>query len=544
MKYGFVILFFLFLSSFAAKGQPPEIIYPATVVYEGYYDDRSWGPLNIGFNFTFYGNVYNRFYVTSNGLVIFGSGSNDYTEDPIPFASTPSNLIAAFWDDIVINPSGKILYTTIGASPNRKCIIQWTNMGFYASTVLMGTFSVILYEGSNNIQIQYRSIIDNTSARSHGSSASIGIENSNGTSGIQYAYHNSTAISSEQAILFHPSGSTYTMNSSAVYDGVYLTKNINLPEPGIPKLVNPANNGIIGTSQKFEWTSSSNASYYTLKISANSDISGSFDYNTGTSTTYDISGLSLNATYYWAVFATNSTGTTWSEIYRFTTSSSPPLSAVPQTIWIDQDEESVIRLQYNGGDESTKTAGIITLPSQGSLYQYNNGIKGSQITTVPSTLTDPDLNLIYVADGAAGNGVGNFRFYIHDNTGDSPAGTITINVSPPGIPNFLLAAKSGNIEIQFDKPMADPTGKEDQFIVTVNGTPVTISSVSLKPGDPYSIIVTLDTPLTGSETVLISYTQGDVSSESGGLLPSFVDQPVNFIIQTVSFNCAACDDLR
>ncbi len=37
------------------------------------------------------------------------------------------------------------------------------------------------------------------------------------------------------------------MNSSAVYDGVYLTKNINLPEPGIPKLVNPANNGIIGT---------------------------------------------------------------------------------------------------------------------------------------------------------------------------------------------------------------------------------------------------------------------------------------------------------
>jgi gliding motility-associated-like protein len=536
MKYGYSILFFLFLSSSAAKGQPPEIIYPATVVYEGYYDDRSWGPLNIEFIFTFYGNIYNRFYVTSNGLVIFGSGSNDYTEDPIPFPSTPNNFIAAFWDDIVINPSGKILYTTIGASPNRKCIIQWTNMGFYSSTVLMGTFSVILYEGSNNIQIQYRSIIDNTSARSHGSSASIGIENSNGTSGIQYAYHNSTAISSEQAILFHPSGSTYTMNSSAVYDGVYLTKNINLPEPGIPKLVNPANNGIIGTSQKYEWTNSSNVSYYTLKISTNSDISGSFDHNTGTSTNYDISGLALNMTYYWAVFATNSTGTTWSEIYRFTTSATPPISAVPQTIWTEQDEESVIRLQFNGGDASTKIAGIISLPSQGTLYQYNASTRGSQITSVPSTLTDPDLNLIYVADGAAGNGVGNFSFYIHDNTGDSSPGTITINVSPPGIPNFLLAAKSGNIEIQFDKPMADPTGKEDQFIVTINGIPVTISAVSLKPGDPYSIKVTLETPLTGSETVVISYTQGDVTSESGGLLPTFVDQPVNFIIQTVSFN--------
>ena len=113
--------------------------------------------------------------------------------------------------------------------------------------------------------------------------------------------------------------------------------------------------------------------------------------------------------------------------------------------------------------------------------------------------------------------------------------TITINVSPLGIPNFLLAAKSGNIEIQFDKPMADPAGKHAQFTVKVNGTPVIISAVSLKPGDPYTIVVTLDSPLTGGETVLISYTQGNVTSESGGLLPSFVDQPVNFTLQTVSF---------
>ncbi len=536
MKYGYVLIFFLFLSSYVTKAQPPEITYPGTIVYEGYYDDRSWGPLNIGFNFTFYGNTYNRFYVTSNGLVMFVSGSNDYTEDPIPSPSSPNNLIAAFWDDIVINSSGKIVYTTIGASPNRKCIIQWTNMGFYASTVLMGTFSVILYEGTNNIRIQYRSIIDNTSERSHGSSASIGIENSNGTSGIRYAYHNSSAISSEQSILFTSSGSTYTMNSSALYDGVYLTKNISLPEPGIPKLISPANNSIVGPSEKFEWTGSSNASYYTLKISTHSDISASTDYNTGTNTTYDISGLAVNTTYYWAVFATNATGTTWSEIYRFTISANPPLAAVPQTIWTEQHEERTIRLKYNGGDASTKSARITTLPSQGSLYQYNAGMIGSQITSVPATITDPDLNLIYLADGGAGNGVGNFNFIIHDDTGDSPAGTITINVNPPGIPNFLLAAKSGNIEIQFDKPMADPTGKEGQFIVTVNGTPVIIAAVSLKPGDPYTIVVTLETPLTGGETVLISYTQGDVASESGGLLPTFYDQPVNFIIQTISFS--------
>lgn len=535
MKNSFLISLFLILSGSLTVAQPPETTYLGNVVYEGYYDDRSWGPFNIGFNFNFYGNNYSQFYVTSNGLVMFGSGSNDYTEDPIPSGSSPNNYIAAFWDDIVIDPSGKILYTTIGAAPNRKCVIQWTNMGFYASPVLMGTFSVILYEGSNNVQIQYRSIIDNTSARAHGSSATIGLENASGSAGVQYAYHVSTAAESEQAILFSRSGSTYTVNSSATYDGVYLTKNMTLPEPGIPGLVSPAQNAVIGSTQTFQWTAASNASNYLLKISANSDISSSTDYSAGANTSYEITGLNMNSTYYWAVFASNSTGTTWSEINRFTTSANPPLAGVPQTVWMEQNEERTIRMQYTGGDAGAKTAFVTSLPAEGSLYQYNSGLPGAEITTVPAQITDPGLNVIYIADGGTGNGAGNFNFYIHDNTGDSPASTITVNINPPGVPNFILAARSGNIEIQFDKPMTDPTGKESQFIVKVNGSPVTISSVSLKPGDPYSIVITLAVPLTGSETVLISYTQGDVTSEAGGLLPSFVDQPVSFLIQTISF---------
>ncbi len=535
MRYIYLTIVLSCLTLLTAKAQVTETTYPGTIVYEGYYDDGSWGPFNIGFTFNFYGNNYSQFHVSSNGLVMFGTGSGDYTEDPIPASGTPNNFISAFWDDIVIDPSGKILYTTIGAAPNRKCIIQWTNMGFYASPVLMGTFAVILYEGSNNIQIQYRSIIDNTSARAHGQSATIGLENATGTAGIQYAYHNSSAVESEQAILFTRSGSTYTVNSSATYDGVYLTKNISLPEPGIPVLVSPAYDAVVGLTQTFEWTAATNASAYTLKISSNSDISNAANYNAGTATSYEVSGLSADATYYWAVFTSNATGTTWSEIYRFATSMNPPLSAVPQTVYVEQNEERPVRLQYNGGDASAKTAVITSLPAQGTLYQYDGGTPGAPITTVPATVTDSQMNLIYVADGATGNGAGSFSFIIRDNTGDSPAAAITVNVNAPGIPNFLLAARAGNIEIQFDKPMADPAGKQTQFTVKVNGVPVPVSSVGLKDGDPYSIIVNLATPLTGSETVLISYTQGDVTSEAGGLLPSFVDQPVGFLIQTITF---------
>ncbi len=107
---------------------------------------------------------------------------------------------------------------------------------------------------------------------------------------------------------------------------------------------------------------------------------------------------------------------------------------------------------------------------------------------------------------------------MNDGTGDSPEVTITVNVSPPGIPQVLYTAKSTNVEIQFDKIMSDPAGKQSQFAVKVNGTPAAINTVSLKTGDPYTIVLNLATPLAGTETVLVSYTQGDVTATTGGFL--------------------------
>jgi hypothetical protein len=102
---------------------------------------------------------------------------------------------------------------------NRKLVVQFFNMGFYTFPVVMGTFQVILYETSNIIQVQYRQIVVVNSTNAHGGSATIGLENSDGTAGTQYSYHNPTAIVPEQAISFTPSGPTYTVNASSVYDG-------------------------------------------------------------------------------------------------------------------------------------------------------------------------------------------------------------------------------------------------------------------------------------------------------------------------------------
>jgi gliding motility-associated-like protein len=535
MKSRIIIIAAAIMLNLAANAQPPETIYLGNVAKTGYADDESYGPFNIGFTFTFFGNNYTQFYINSNGMINFGSASIDETEDDIPNAATPNNFIAPFWDDMVVDPSGKILYTTIGASPSRKLAVQFLNMGFYTSPIFMGTFTVILYETSNIIQIQYRQIVDNNSIKAHGSSATIGLENSAGTAGVKFAYHNPAAIVPEQAISFTPSGPTYNINSNAVFDGIYLTTNLSLPGPGITDLISPPENGVIGSSYTFEWSAASYATSYKLYISSNSDLSGSTIYSAGSNLTYDVTGLTVPATYYWGVFASNTTGTSWCTIQKFTTMAIPPLNAVPQTIYVEQGQEKTIKLQYTGGDGSTKTGIITSPPAEGQLYQYDAGVKGSLISSVPIAVSDPGRNVIYVANGLSGNGKGNFNFRMHDDTGDSPEALLTVNVSPPGIPNLIYVSKSTYIELQFDRIMANPAGKEGQFTVTVNGVPATISSLALKTADPYSIVVSLATPLSGTETVSISYTAGDVASAQGGWLLSFTDQSVTLIAQTISW---------
>lgn len=534
MKSRFLNILAFILICTGAQAQPPETNYLGNVVVSEYIDDGSYGPYNIGFTFSYWGTNYTQFYINSNGQVLFGSGSLESAEAAIPDAAAPNNFIAAFWDDLVVDSYGKILYTTIGASPNRKLVVQFTNMGFYEYPSTLGTFQVILHETSNIIQLQYRLIVLPNSERCRGGSATIGLENASGTAGVQYAYQNPTALSSADAISFTPvAGPSYTINPAAVYDGVYLTVNLFLPEPGITNLIAPPQDAVIGSDYSFEWGASAYAASYKLYISTDPELIGATTYTAEANLSYDITGLTLDETYYWGVFASNATGITWCEIKKFTTSSTPPLVPVPQTIWTEQGEDKTIDLGYTGGGGNPKTAIITSLPDQGELYQYNAGSRGDPITDVSTSVTDAGMKVIYAATGTSGNGVGNFSFLVNESGVDSDEATITVNVSPPGVPNVIYVAKNTNVEIQFDIQMADPAVKYNQFTVTVNGSPATIISASLKTGDVYTIVLTLATPLTGTETVYVAYTQGDVRGATGGYLFSFTNTLVTLTAQTI-----------
>ena len=67
----------------------------------GNHDDSFVGAISLGFNFSFFGHSYSQAYITSNGMLTFGSSTTDNINTPLGSHMSVSTmpLIAAEWDD-------------------------------------------------------------------------------------------------------------------------------------------------------------------------------------------------------------------------------------------------------------------------------------------------------------------------------------------------------------------------------------------------------------------------------------------------------------
>ncbi len=173
-------------------------------------DDSAGTATPIGFNFPFYGTDYSDVYVNSNGVITFGEGSSSYSNSTLPNSSAPNNLIAWFWDDM--NPAdsdftGHIYYQNGTVNSTNAFIITFLDYMEYGGSATPGDCvqaQVILFE-NGNIKIQYDYVgtsIDLTSE-------SIGIENADGTDGLQVAYNSDgVTITDGYAVEFNIASST------------------------------------------------------------------------------------------------------------------------------------------------------------------------------------------------------------------------------------------------------------------------------------------------------------------------------------------------
>ena len=175
-------------------------------------DDSQQGPFQIGFNFCFFGQTYTQFYVGSNGWISFTGGQpTTFTSQPIPTANAlvPKNCIMGPWQDWHPGLGGQIRYQVQGVAPCRKLVVSWIGVPMYSCTGLQGTFHIVIYESSNNIE----NYIQNKPPclQWQNGTATQGIHNLAGTVGIAVPGRNSTAwIANNDAWKWTPSGPVVT----------------------------------------------------------------------------------------------------------------------------------------------------------------------------------------------------------------------------------------------------------------------------------------------------------------------------------------------
>ena len=175
-------------------------------------DDSQQGPFPIGFNFCFFGTTYTQFYVGSNGWISFSPGQpTTFSSQLIPTFSAlvPKNCIMGPWQDWHPGLGGQIRYQTSGVAPCRKLTVSWIGVPMFSCTGNQGTFHIVIYESSNNIE----NYIQNKPAclTWQGGTAVEGIHNLTGTIGIAVPGRNSTAwVTNNDAWKWTPSGPVVT----------------------------------------------------------------------------------------------------------------------------------------------------------------------------------------------------------------------------------------------------------------------------------------------------------------------------------------------
>jgi PKD repeat protein len=141
-------------------------------------DDLTWGGANglpIGFSFTFFGQSFDRFWIASNGAVLFQKDPrmdgaccggfiplNDPPNPAAPGSGPKNNLVALAWSDLKPLP-GQVTWTTRGEAPNRRLIVDFNQVPYFVSRTATApspfrvTTQLILYERTNVIEIHTKS---------------------------------------------------------------------------------------------------------------------------------------------------------------------------------------------------------------------------------------------------------------------------------------------------------------------------------------------------------------------------------------------------
>ncbi len=166
-------------------------------------EDEGYADVALPFTFSFYGQDYNGIRLFTNGFATFDQtygdpDFNSFGNDPIPDPPTPNATLYPFWDDLTLEDPTADTYVL--EEPGRV-IIQYEAGRFQAAAPTY--FFQIVLNANGSIEYRYGSMSNTLD------SATIGIENEDGTDGLQIAF-NETYIESGLTILISAAPSFIT----------------------------------------------------------------------------------------------------------------------------------------------------------------------------------------------------------------------------------------------------------------------------------------------------------------------------------------------
>ncbi|MCC6601161.1 MAG: hypothetical protein IT223_10870, partial [Crocinitomicaceae bacterium] len=162
------------------------------------------GPINLPFNFCFYGQNFNQIYLTSKGTIAFGSGYIDWTPSEFPNPVNPNDPqydhVCGFWADFDFRQTGLIKYkvTSDAFYINYLNVGHWANHGDKTNTfqmILTAPGSDVI-PGDKNVQFCYKDMqwahgdIGGSGGFAGPTPANVGADRVSGSAHIQFGRFN------------------------------------------------------------------------------------------------------------------------------------------------------------------------------------------------------------------------------------------------------------------------------------------------------------------------------------------------------------------
>ncbi|MFG2569479.1 S8 family serine peptidase [Streptomyces sp. NPDC048567] len=170
--------------------------------------------IQLPFPVALYGKTYTKASANIEGYLSFETSVNSGANRTVPYAGYPNGSLYPFWDNLQLaSADGDMFWSVRGTAPHREVVVEWRNMVPSSDRAQRLSFSVVIGE-DGRYSFHYAGL--SAGAYAHGSGATVGAENADGTDALMYSY-NEESVQNGLAVEFLPARSAAL--SGAVTDG-------------------------------------------------------------------------------------------------------------------------------------------------------------------------------------------------------------------------------------------------------------------------------------------------------------------------------------